>query len=98
MAAGRRRQRGGEGAGEVMPADEFVEFAQAAAPRLRRTAFLLCGDWHAAEDLTQSALPVSRPAKRKRSAPRVTVSVTRHRRRVAGCRRQGRRDASAVTS
>lgn len=37
-------------------ADEFVEFAEAAAPRLRRTAFLLCGDWHTAEDLVQSAL------------------------------------------
>lgn len=37
-------------------ADEFSEFAEAAAPRLRRTAFLLCGDWHTAEDLVQSAL------------------------------------------
>jgi RNA polymerase sigma-70 factor (sigma-E family) len=37
-------------------AEEFVEFAEAASPRLRRTAFLLCGDWHAAEDLVQSAL------------------------------------------
>jgi RNA polymerase sigma-70 factor (sigma-E family) len=35
---------------------EFVEFAEAAAPRLRRTAYLLCGDWHQAEDLAQSAL------------------------------------------
>ena len=37
-------------------AQEFVEFAEAAAPRLRRTAFLLCGDWHGAEDLAQAAL------------------------------------------
>jgi RNA polymerase sigma-70 factor (sigma-E family) len=37
-------------------AEEFVEFAEAASPRLRRTAFLLCGDWHTAEDLVQSAL------------------------------------------
>ena len=36
--------------------DEFIEFAEAASARLRRTAFLLCGDWHTAEDLTQSAL------------------------------------------
>jgi RNA polymerase sigma-70 factor (sigma-E family) len=36
--------------------DEFVEFAAAAAGRLRRTAFLLCGDWHTAEDLTQTTL------------------------------------------
>jgi RNA polymerase sigma-70 factor (sigma-E family) len=40
----------------VGTADEFVDFAQAVLPRLRRTAFLLCGDWHTAEDLTQTAL------------------------------------------
>jgi RNA polymerase sigma-70 factor (sigma-E family) len=34
----------------------FTEFAAASAPRLRRTAYLLCGDWHAAQDLTQSTL------------------------------------------
>ena len=40
-----------------MPAaEEFVEFAAAASPRLRRTAFLLCGNWHTAEDLTQTTL------------------------------------------
>ena len=37
-------------------AEEFAEFAAAAAPRLRRMAFLLCGDWHTAEDLVQTAL------------------------------------------
>ena len=37
-------------------AEEFIEFAAAASPRLRRTAFLLCGDWHAAEDLAQTTL------------------------------------------
>ncbi|WP_406278171.1 SigE family RNA polymerase sigma factor [Embleya sp. NBC_00896] len=36
--------------------DGFTEYAEAAAPRLRRTAFLICGDWHLAEDLTQTAL------------------------------------------
>ncbi len=35
---------------------EFVEFAAASAPKLRRAAFLLCGDWHTAEDLAQTAL------------------------------------------
>jgi len=35
---------------------EFAEFAGASALRLRRTAFLLCHDWHNAEDLTQTAL------------------------------------------
>jgi RNA polymerase sigma-70 factor (sigma-E family) len=34
--------------------EEFVDFAAAAAPRLRRMAFLLCGDWHASEDLVQT--------------------------------------------
>lgn len=37
-------------------AEEFVEFAEAVSPRLRRMAFLLCGDWHTAEDLAQTAL------------------------------------------
>lgn len=39
-----------------MTEDEFVQFAEAVAPRLRRTAFLLCGDWHTAEDLAQTTL------------------------------------------
>ena len=34
----------------------FREWAASARPRLRRTAFLLCGDWHLAEDLTQETL------------------------------------------
>ena len=37
-------------------AEEFAEFAEAMSPRLRRMAFLLCGDWHTAEDLAQTAL------------------------------------------
>src|SRR5215467_14097106 len=45
----------GEG-GEVTSAEEFAEFAEAMSPRLRRMAFLLCGDWHTAEDLAQTAL------------------------------------------
>lgn len=36
--------------------EEFAEFAEAASLQLRRTAYLLCGDWHAAEDLAQTAL------------------------------------------
>jgi RNA polymerase sigma-70 factor (sigma-E family) len=40
----------------VASAEEFVEFAAIASPRLRRTAFLLCGDWHTAEDLAQTTL------------------------------------------
>jgi RNA polymerase sigma-70 factor (sigma-E family) len=36
--------------------DEFVQFASAQAVRLRTTAFMLCRDWHLAQDLTQTAL------------------------------------------
>lgn len=36
--------------------DQFVEFVRARTTALRRTAFLLCGDWHHAEDLVQTAL------------------------------------------
>ncbi|RKT51561.1 SigE family RNA polymerase sigma factor [Saccharothrix australiensis] len=35
---------------------DFAEFVDARAPALRRTAYLLCGDWHRAEDLVQTAL------------------------------------------
>lgn len=35
---------------------EFGEFFDARVAAMRRTAFLLCGDWHRAEDLTQVAL------------------------------------------
>jgi len=36
--------------------DRFREFAREQAGALRRTAYLLCGDWHLADDLTQLAL------------------------------------------
>src|SRR3954452_21592197 len=35
---------------------EFREWAGARQAALRRTAFLLCGDWHRAEDLVQETL------------------------------------------
>ena len=35
---------------------EFDEFVLARQQRMLRTAYLLCGDWHLAEDLTQNAL------------------------------------------
>src|SRR5215475_13574669 len=44
------------GAGDVTSAEEFAEFVGTMSPRLRRMAFLLCGDWHTAEDLAQTAL------------------------------------------
>jgi RNA polymerase sigma-70 factor (sigma-E family) len=35
---------------------EFVEYASANLPRLHRTAYLLCGDPHRADDIVQSTL------------------------------------------
>lgn len=55
---------GGDGAeplGTVLPAgrgrdEEFTAFMTAAAPSLARTAWLLCGDAHQADELVQQAL------------------------------------------
>lgn len=35
---------------------EFTEFAASSIRRLRSTAYLMCGDWHRAEDAAQDAL------------------------------------------
>lgn len=35
---------------------EFEAYVAAARPRLRRLAYSLCGDWHAADDVVQNAL------------------------------------------
>jgi RNA polymerase sigma-70 factor (sigma-E family) len=35
---------------------EFAEYVDARALVMRRTAYLMCGDWHRAEDLVQTAL------------------------------------------
>ena len=35
---------------------DFIAFAEASRPALRRTAYLMCGDWHRAADITQEAL------------------------------------------
>jgi RNA polymerase sigma-70 factor (sigma-E family) len=40
----------------VTAEEEFVEFAGGISPRLQGMAFLLCGDWHTAEDLVQATL------------------------------------------
>jgi RNA polymerase sigma-70 factor (sigma-E family) len=36
--------------------ESFRRFAVEQAPRLRRSAYLYCGDWHLADDLMQSAM------------------------------------------
>ena len=42
--------------GDQARIDEFSEYAVARQSHLLRTAYLLCGDWHGAQDLTQTAL------------------------------------------
>jgi RNA polymerase sigma-70 factor (sigma-E family) len=37
-------------------AEEFTAYVNASAARLRRTAYLMCGDWQRAEDEVQTAL------------------------------------------
>jgi RNA polymerase sigma-70 factor (sigma-E family) len=44
--AGRRRAKAARD-------DEFTAFVESTATRLRRTAYLMCRDWHLAQDLTQ---------------------------------------------
>jgi RNA polymerase sigma-70 factor (sigma-E family) len=41
---------------EAVREREFREWAEARQTQLRRSAYLLCGDWHQAQDLTQTAL------------------------------------------
>ena len=36
--------------------EEFTEYATAAAARLRKVGYLMCHDWHQAQDLTQVTL------------------------------------------
>lgn len=42
--------------GNQIRTEEFVAYVDARREHLRRTAYLVCGDWHLAEDLVQMAL------------------------------------------
>lgn len=59
--------------------DDFAAFVAAATPRLRRTAYLMCRDWHLAQDLTQLTL-----ARMYAVWPRIrrTADLTAYSRRV----------------
>jgi DNA-directed RNA polymerase specialized sigma24 family protein len=46
--------------------DELNQYVQGRYLALRRTAFLLCGDWHRAEDLVQGTLIKVAVASRRR--------------------------------
>ena len=74
---------------------EYVEFVESMGPRLRRTAYLICGDWHRAEDAVQDALcklylswaKVDRSGNPAAYARRVVVNAT-----LDGRRRSWRRE------
>src|SRR5271157_5942831 len=40
----------------IVPDEEFLQFIRERAASLHRTAYLLCGAWHLADDLVQEAL------------------------------------------
>jgi RNA polymerase sigma-70 factor (sigma-E family) len=46
----------GQAQDAAAPDEHFAAFVLTAQPRLRRTAYLICGDWHHAEDIVQTAL------------------------------------------
>lgn len=57
---------------------EFVEYISARLPALRRTAYLLCGDGHRADDIVQSAAAsLYRHWRRARSADSVDAYMHR---------------------
>jgi RNA polymerase sigma-70 factor (sigma-E family) len=41
---------------QAQAAEEFTAYVAASAARMRRTAYLMCGDWQRAEDEVQTAL------------------------------------------
>jgi RNA polymerase sigma-70 factor (sigma-E family) len=78
---------------------EFTAYVAARRPHLRRTAFLICGDWHAAEDLVQTALAklyVAWPRLRSDVSPEAYVRRTLVRAHIDETRRPWRREAATA--
>ena len=79
---------------------EFTAFVAARRPQLRRTAYLLCGDWHAAEDLVQIALAklyAAWPRLRKDVTPDAYARRTLLRAHIDETRRPWRREVTSTT-
>src|SRR3954454_2113474 len=86
----------------MSPAGEtdFRGFAESRRAALRRTAYLLCGDWHQADDLVQTALVklyVAWPRVRDASGPDAYARRTLVRCYLDERRRPWRREASVET-
>jgi RNA polymerase sigma-70 factor (sigma-E family) len=78
---------------------EFTTYVAARRPHLRRTAFLICGDWHAAEDLVQvtlSKLYVAWPRLQNDVSPEAYARRTMVRAHIDETRRPWRRGESAT--
>jgi RNA polymerase sigma-70 factor (sigma-E family) len=91
--------RGGE-AREVVRDPEFAALFAARAGAVRRTAFLLCGDWHRAEDLTQTAfakLYAAWPRLRDPAAAEAYLRLTLTRTFLDDNRRGWRREQATET-
>ena len=78
---------------------EFVDYAQARRPQLRRMAYALCGDWHTAEDIVQTALArlyVAWPRVRRTAAEDAYVRQTILRATIDESRRPWRRERAGL--
>jgi RNA polymerase sigma-70 factor (sigma-E family) len=78
---------------------EFEAYVAAARPRLRRLAYSLCGDWHAADDVVQTALAklyVAWPRVQRASDPDAYVRRTITRTTIDESRRPWRRERSGL--
>jgi RNA polymerase sigma-70 factor (sigma-E family) len=74
---------------------DFVELVVARAPGMRRTAYVLCGDWHQAEDLVQTTfakLYAGWPRIRAREAVNAYLNRTLARTFIDEGRRSWRRE------
>jgi len=78
---------------------EFEAYVAAARPRLRRLAYSLCGDWHAADDVVQTALAklyVAWPRVARASDQDAYVRRTVARTTIDESRRPWRRERSGL--
>ncbi|WP_158847090.1 SigE family RNA polymerase sigma factor [Saccharothrix deserti] len=78
---------------------EFDEYVDARALVMRRTAYLLCGDWHRAEDLVQTALAklyVAWPRVRRDASPDAYARKVLVRAAIDDSRRAFRRRETVV--
>lgn len=78
--------------------EEFTAYVEARRTHLRRVAYALCGDWHRAEDLLQTALTkayVAWPRIRRQGAEDAYVRRTMVRANIDESRRPWRRETVA---